>query len=78
MLVPLTDRQKQIYDFLSVTVREETVADNAYAVTWKGNTVVALIPAGAGYPTYRRDDWLENIAPQAPWPYPIQSRRIRW
>jgi hypothetical protein len=58
--------------------RDEMVADAAYAVTWKGNTVVDLAPVGQGYPVYRRDSWRQSTTPQAPWPYGVQTGRIRW
>jgi hypothetical protein len=61
------------------TTRHETVAGGAYAATWKGNTVVDLTPAGRAYSIYRRDDWRRATTPPlAPWPYGVQTGRVRW
>jgi hypothetical protein len=63
---------------LPMMSRDETVAGAPYSVTWKGNSVVDLAPAGEGYPTYRRSEWRQQRAPRSPWPYPVQCRRVYW
>jgi hypothetical protein len=61
-----------------ITTRHETVAGASYMITWKGNTVIHMTPAGEGYPTYRRDAWQQESILAEPWRYGIQSEDVHW
>ena len=62
----------------SIRERTESVAGQAYTVTWKGNTVVWMEPEGDRYPTYLRSERLASEAPLAVWQYPTQRSTIHW
>ena len=57
---------------------EEIVAEQSYALSWKGDTVIEISPQREKYPIFQREHMRANQAPLIEREYPLPSKQIHW
>jgi hypothetical protein len=66
-------------DFEQPTLeRSYTVASRTYRVTWRGDTVVQLLPQGNPYPIFQRSALNRPAAPLKPRDISLISQQVHW